>query len=144
MRLPRSLVAPGLALAAALAFAACKDSTSTSACGSGTPPSVVGTYSLVSYTVGTTTIDTTSGATGQLRFYASAYAFNATIPVTGAIGDSGTYTISGTRCMSETSVMGQGSSSGTFTLSGTTAGSLLTFSGTNSLIGAIGFVGKKQ
>jgi hypothetical protein len=135
----------GIALAAALAFAACSTSTSSSACGSGTPPNVVGTYKLASYTLGTTTIDTTQGASGQLRFHATTYGFNATIPVTGAIGDSGTYAISGVRCMTETSVMGQGSSSGTFTLNGTTPGSIFTFAGTNTALGAaVGFVAVRQ
>ena len=144
MRLRISYVASGALLAGALAFTACNDTTSSGPCGSGTPPSVVGTYKLASYTLGTNTIDTTEGASGQLRFYTSNYAFNATIPVTGAIGDSGTYAISGVRCMSETSVLGEGSSTGTFTLTGTTTGSVFTFTGTNTLAGAVGFAAVKQ
>jgi len=145
MRLRTSFVLPGLGLAAAVAFAACsKDSTSSSTCGSGTPPSLAGNYALVSYTLGTTTVDTTMGASGQLRFYASAYAFNATVPPGTTISDSGSYTVSGIRCISETSVLGQGSSTGTFTLTGTSAGSVFTFTGSNPLVGAIGFVAVKQ
>ena len=144
MGLTRSSVPVGVALAAALAFAACKDSTSSSACGSGTPPSVVGTYKLASYTYGGTTVDTTQGASGQLRFYATTYGFNATFPGPTAIADSGTYTVSGVRCMTETSAMGQGSTSGTFTLSGTTPGSIFTFAGTNTIIAAVGFVAVRQ
>ena len=144
MRLTRSLVAPAVALAAALAFAACKDSTGSSACGSGTAPSLVGTYKLASATLGTTSIDTTMGASGQLRFYASTYAFTVTVPLSAPVADSGTYSVNGVRCISESSVLGQGSSSGTFTLSGTTAGSIFNFTGTNTLAGAIGFVAVKQ
>lgn len=144
MRLAKSLVASGVALAGALAFTACKDSTSSNACGTGTAPVVAGTYKLASYTLGSSTIDTTSGASGQLRFYASNYAFNATIPIEGAISDSGTYTISGVRCMTEVSVQNPGTTTGTFTLSGTTPGSIFTFAGTNSAIGALGFIAVKQ
>lgn len=143
MRLTMSNVAPGLALAAVLAIAACKDTT-TNGCGSGTAQSVAGTYKLISYTAGGSTVDTTMGASGQLRFYATAYAFNATLPVVGALADTGSYVISGTKCMSETSVTGQGSTTGTFTLSGTTPGSVFTFAGTNSLAGAIGVAGLRQ
>jgi hypothetical protein len=141
MHLRTSVIVPGLALAAALAFAACsKDSTSTSTCGSGTAPSLVGTYALASYTLGSTTVDTLMGASGQLRFYASAYAFDATVPPGTTISDSGSYTVTGVRCISETSVMGQGSSTGTFTL----VGPVFTFTGSNPLVGAIGFVAVKQ
>jgi len=144
MCLTRSVVVPGVALAAALAVAACKGSTGTDACGSGTAPSLVGTYKLASATLGSTSIDTTIGASGQLRFYASTYAFTVTVPPSAPIPDTGTYSISGVRCISETSVAGRGFSSGTFTLSGTTAGSIFSFTGTNTLIGALGFVAVKQ
>ncbi|HVO36412.1 MAG TPA: hypothetical protein VMT21_12645 [Gemmatimonadales bacterium] len=143
MRLTTSFVAPGLALAAVLAIAACKDTT-TNSCGSGTAPSVAGTYKLISYTAGGNTVDTLMGASGQLRFYATTYGFNATLPVVGALADSGNYVISGTKCMTETSLMGQGSTTGTFTLSGTTPGSVFTFTGTNTLAGAIGVAGLRQ
>ena len=144
MRLTKSFVASGIAVAAALAFTGCKDSTSSNACGTGVAPVVVGTYKLASYTFSTTTLDTTSGASGQLRFYASTYAFNATIPIEGAISDSGTYSISGARCMTEVSVQNPGTTTGTFTLSGTTPGSIFTYSGTNSAVGALGFIAVKQ
>ncbi len=133
-----------VAAVAATAAIACSSSTSSNSCGSGTPPVVVGTYSLISYTVGGTTVTNTQGATGQLRFYTSTYGFNVTIPGPTTVVDSGNYSITGTKCMSQASVMGQGSSTGTFTLSGTTAGSVLTFSGTNSLVGPVGFAGQKQ
>ena len=144
MGLTKSYVPASIALAAALAFTACKESTSSSACGSGTPPNVVGTYKLASYTYGGNTVDTTQGASGQLRFYATTYGFNATFPGPTVVADSGTYTISGVRCMTETSVMGQGATSGTFTLTGTTPGSVFAFAGTNTLILAVAFVAVKQ
>ncbi len=143
MRATLSYAVPVVTLAGALAFAACKESTSNS-CGSGTAPAVAGTYKLAEYSVGGNTVDTLQGASGQLRFHASTYGFDATLPVIGALADSGTYAISGTKCMSQTSVMGQGSTTGTFTLSGTTTGSVLAFSGTNTLGGAVGFVGVRQ
>jgi len=144
MRQTRSLAAPVLAIAAALALVACSDSTGSNACGTGTPPNVVGTYKLASYTLGSNTVDTTSGASGQLRFYASDYAFNVTIPAQGTIADSGTYTISGSRCMTEVSVENPGSSTGTFTLTGTTPGSIFTFAGTNTAVGALAFIAVRQ
>ena len=144
MRLTTSLAAPALAIAAALAFAACSDSTSSSTCGSGTPPNLVGTYKLASYTLGTITVDTTAGASGQLRFYAADYAFDLTIPVQGTISDSGTYTLSGVRCVSETSVAGKGATNGTFTLTSATPGAIFSFTGTNTAVGGLGFVAVRQ
>ena len=145
MRNTLSHVAAGLALAGALAFAACKESTSSNACGTGTPPSVAGTYKLASYTLGGTTIDTTQGATGQLRFHTALYGFNATLPGPTVIVDSGSYTISGIKCMSEVSVLNTGVTiSGTFTLSGATAGSIFTFQGTSAATGPVAFIAVRQ
>lgn len=132
-----------LAVAGAIA-AACSSTTSDNTCGSGTPPSLVGTYKLASYSFGGNTLDTLQGVSGQLRFYPSNYGFNVTVPVVGAIADTGTYAISGVRCMTETSVVGSGSTTGTFTVGGTTPGSVFTFAGTNTQVGAVGFVGVKQ
>lgn len=137
-------VVSGIALAAALAVASCKESTSSTDCGTGAAPSVVGTYKLARYTLGANTVDTTMGASGTLHFYASDYSFAANIPVVGLIADSGSYTITGVRCMSEVSVLNPGTSSGTFTLTGTTPGSIFTFTGTNSAAGAVAFVALKQ
>ncbi len=133
-----------LAVAAGFAVFACSSSTSTNACGSGTPPSVIGTYALISYTTTAGTVTTADGASGQLRFYSGVYGFNVTIPMSATIVDSGNYSITGSKCMSQASVSGNGSTTGTFTLSGTTPGSVLTFSGTNSLVGPVGFAGSKQ
>jgi len=124
-----SFVVPALALSAGLAFAACESSTSSNSCGSGTAPSLVGTYALVSYTIGLTTVTTADGATGQLRFHASTYGASITVPLTGSIADSGSYTVTGSKCISQNSLTGQPQFSGTFTLSGTTTGAVFTVSG---------------
>jgi hypothetical protein len=46
--------------------------------------------------------------------------------------------------MSEVSLQNPGTTTGTFSLSGTTPGSIFTFAGTNSAIGALGFIAVKQ
>jgi len=128
-----SFVVPVFALAAGLVFAACDSSTSNSSCGSGTAPSLVGTYALVSYTIGLTTVTTADGATGELRFHASTYGASITIPIGGApevIADSGSYTVTGAKCISQNSITGQPTFTGTFTLSGTASGAVFTVSGT--------------
>jgi hypothetical protein len=129
MRRHASFVISAFALAGALAFAACESSTSNSSCGSGTPPSLVGTYALVSYTIGLTTVTTADGASGELRFHASTYGASINVPGTGVLADSGSYTVTGAKCISQSSVMGQPQFTGTFTLSGTTSGSTFTVSG---------------
>ena len=109
-----------LAIAGAAGFAAaCTSSTSASACGSGTPPVIVGTYALQSYDVGGTLV---SPASGQLRLNANdTYAATVFLPQpTGTIADSGTYTIRGASCIDQNSVLGQPQFVGTFTLVGTT------------------------
>jgi hypothetical protein len=125
-----SLVVSALAVASALGFAACESSTSNNSCGSGTAPSLVGNYGLVSYTIGLVTVTTADGASGQLRFHASTYGANITVPGTGTIADSGTYAVTGTKCISQNSQTGQPQFTGTFTLSGTTSGSTFSVSGT--------------
>jgi hypothetical protein len=120
-----------LVVAGALAFAGCKSTTSSSsnACGSGTPPSLVGTYTLASYTVGTTTIPSPP-ASGTLVFTATTYTVNLSLPNGGGgttvIADNGTYTITGASCISETSANSLPTFTGSFTLGGST----LTVSGT--------------
>jgi hypothetical protein len=116
-----SVAAATLAAMGALAFAAACASTPTgNNCGSGgTPPSLVGTYSLLSYTLGTTTVNSPA-ASGQLRFYAFAYGVNLSLPsgtgVNQPSSDSGTYNIVGTTCLQEFSVMGNPNFSGSFQL----------------------------
>lgn len=108
-----------LAVAGALGFAAaCKSSTGTNACGSGTPPSLVGSYNLTSYTVSGTTV---TQASGTLQLNANdTYVANIDVPQVGLQHDSGTYAIQGASCISQNSALGNPQFVGTFTLSGTT------------------------
>ncbi len=120
--------AAALVVAGALAFAAaCTSSTSTNACGSGSPPNIVGGYALQSYDIGGTLI-TAPPASGTLNLYATnRYSVSLVLPPpTGAIADSGTYAIQGASCISQSSVLGQPQFVGTFSLVGTT----LTVTGT--------------
>ncbi len=143
-------VLPALALAGALVYTACSSSSTESSCGSGTPPSLAGTYSLVSAQFGSSTFNAAQGDSGVLTFTATRYTFSifapnpapppAKLPV---LADSGTYTISGAKCISESSASGLPQFTGTFTLSGTTAGS--TFSVSGSAAGQpVSFVATKQ
>ncbi|HXY20024.1 MAG TPA: hypothetical protein VEH83_08525 [Gemmatimonadales bacterium] len=109
-----------LAAAAACAGAvalACKSSTETS-CGSGTPPSLTGTYALQSFQLGATTPLTPPSETGTLRLHATTY--GASLAGLLAQDDSGTYVITGASCISQNSVVGNQQFVGTFTLVGTT------------------------
>jgi len=119
-----SYAVAGVAIAAALGLAAaCKSTTSSNSCGSGTPPSLIGSYSLTSYTIGSTTIPNPP-ANGTLVFTAAKYTVNLSLPNgtggTAVIADSGTYAITGASCISETSSTGLPTFTGTFTLSGST------------------------
>ncbi len=117
---PTSLIVVTAAVALAGAAAACKSSSSTNACGSGSPPSLVGTYALVSYTLSGTTI-TAPPAVGTLRLHASTYGVDLTLPApTGTVSDSGTYSIVGSSCINQSSVLGQPQFTGSFSLVGTT------------------------
>ncbi len=125
-----SLAVAALAVAAALGFAAaCKSSTSSNACGSGSPPSLVGSYSLVSYSLAGTP---QTGTTGTLQLNSNPDTYVANIvfpPPVGAQHDSGTYVIQGASCISENSALGNPQFVGTFELVGTT----LTLTGTVAL-----------
>jgi hypothetical protein len=90
-----------LALVAAAGLAAACTSTS-KAC-NGTPTNLVGTYALVSYTTGNTTIPAPP-AVGTLRFHVSTYGVVITLPGPITIADSGTYTQCGTSGLSERSL----------------------------------------
>lgn len=122
-RAPYAYPLTALVLAAGIAATACGKS-STSAC-SGTPPNLVGTYDLVSYTTGSTTI-TPPDATGTLRLHVGTYGIDLTLPGPIAVSDSGTYTQCGASNISESSVMGLPQFTGTATLSNGT----LTVAGT--------------
>lgn len=119
MRVPTSLVAAVVCAGAVVIAAACKSSTSSNGCGTGTPPSLVGSYDLQSYTIGTVTISSPQ-ASGTLRLHASTYGTDLVLPGPQVISDSGTYTITGSSCISENSLTGQPQFTGTFTLVGTT------------------------
>ena len=113
----KSLAVAAVASAGALVFAlACKSSTENN-CPSGTAPSLVGTYALLSYTIGTNTI-TAPPASGTLHFYTTLYGVSLSIPngVGGftVISDSGTYTVIGASCIQENSVLGQPQFAGSF------------------------------
>ncbi|HTT68251.1 MAG TPA: hypothetical protein VMF70_09490 [Gemmatimonadales bacterium] len=96
---------------------ACK-STSESGCGSGTPPSLAGTYALQSFQLGAAAALTPPAETGALRLHAATYGANLAGLLTQ--DDSGTYAITGTSCISENSVIGNEQFVGTFSLVGTT------------------------
>jgi len=107
-------------VALAGAATACKSSSSTNACGTGTPPSLVGTYALVSYTLGGATV-TAPPAIGSLRLHTNTYGVDLTLPQpVGTISDSGAYAIVGASCINESSVLGQPQFTGSFRLIGTT------------------------
>jgi hypothetical protein len=86
--------------AAAGAAAACGSSTETC---TGTPPNIVGTYDLVSYTLGGVTLGPPT-ETGELRIHASTYGIS--LAGATALADSGTYTQCGSSGISQSSVLG--------------------------------------
>jgi hypothetical protein len=138
----KSFVVPAFALAAGLVFAACESSTSNS-CGTGTPPSLVGTYALVSATFGTDSFSTGQGYSGALQFTSTRYNFSVSASNVTVLADSGTYAVSGAKCISETSETGSPQFTGTFTLSGTTAGATLTVAGSAAGL-PVKFIATKQ
>lgn len=116
-----SFAIAALAAVGALAFAAaCKSSTSNNCGNGGTPPSLVGTYNLFSFTLGPLT-STAPPAGGTLRFYADQYGYDVAIPVSDStrhFSDSGSYNIVGASCIQEFSVLGNPQFSGSFQLQG--------------------------
>lgn len=115
MRLRTSpcLLAALVAVGAVTAACSSGSETTTRTC-TGTPANLVGTYSLRSYTLAGTTY-TYPAATGQLRFHASTYGVDLTLPGPLAIPDSGTYTLTGSNCIAQSSVMGNPQFVGTYT-----------------------------
>ncbi len=109
------------ALATSAVVAACSSS-SDNTCGSGTPPSLAGSWDLRAFTIGTATVPSPP-ATGELRIHeASAtngtYAINYDLGVGGPQFDSGTYALTGQHCMSQSSLVNatQPQFVGTYTL----------------------------
>lgn len=103
--------------------AACKSTPTGNNCGNGgTAPSLIGTYSLLSYTIGTNTI-TAPPAAGQLRFYAALYGVSLSIPNGSGgfdtVNDSGSYTIIGASCIQENSALGNPQFAGSFYVNNT-------------------------
>ncbi|HTO73338.1 MAG TPA: hypothetical protein VMJ30_05945 [Gemmatimonadales bacterium] len=90
-------------------------------CGSGSPPDLSGGYNLLSYKVGTTNVPDASGtlilypATGG----AGPYAADLNLLANEVI-DSGTYTLTGSACIKQESVSGNGTTNGTYTIDGDT------------------------
>ena len=85
----------------------------------GTPANLVGTYNLLSYSTGSTTIPAPP-ASGALRFHSSTYGVDLTLPGPIVIADSGSYTLTGSSCVSESSVLGLPQFTGTYALVGDT------------------------
>jgi len=115
-----SFAIAALAAVGALGFvAACKTATGNNCGNSSAAPSLIGTFTLVSYTLGTTT-STPPTASGNLRFHAFTYGVDLSIPTGTGINhntsDSGSYDIVGASCIQEFSVMGLPSFSGSFQL----------------------------
>ncbi len=116
MRVKPSFAAALLAAGALGLVFACKSTTSNN-CGSGTPPSLVGTYTLQSLTLGVSTPLTSPQETGTLRFHATTYG----VDLSGALvqSDTGSYAITGSSCISQNSAI-TAPFIGTFTLVNTT------------------------
>jgi hypothetical protein len=134
MRSPFSVPRPLVFITAAVLLSvACSSSSSNGpSCGNGTPPSLSGSYSLLSYKAAGTVIP---GATGSLTLYPATggtgpYAADLDL-LNHTISDSGTYTVTGASCIRQESSEGNGTTSGTFSLEADT----LTVTGTNSQAG---------
>ena len=112
---PKASFAAAVVSAGALGFAFACSSATSSNCGSGTPPSLVGTYVLQSLTIGGGAPLSPPQETGALRFHATTYG----VELTGALvqADTGTYAITGTSCITENGIT---QFTGTFSLVGTT------------------------
>lgn len=122
MRRLFSLKAVAVAALATSAVVAACSSSSDNSCGSGTPPSLAGSWALRAFTLGATTI-TAPPASGELRIHeASAtngrYAIDYDLGVGGPQFDSGNYVLTGQHCMSQSSLVNatQPQFTGTYTL----------------------------
>jgi hypothetical protein len=134
MRSKRLLV-PAVAAAAVAAFACKSKPTAPDPCGTGTPPSLVGSYSFQSYKLGTRTF-TEPSSYGSLRFTDTSYVQTYTLPIAqfgldSTFSDTGSYYITGERCISQFSHVDTTHFSGTFTLVTTSVQTTYTATGTN-------------
>jgi hypothetical protein len=131
----RWLVVSAVAAAAVAAFACKSKPTAPDPCGTGTPPSLVGSYTFQSYKVGTHTY-AQPGSFGSLRFTDATYIQIYTLPiglggVDSTISDTGSYFITGERCISQFSAVDTTHFSGTFTLVTTSVQTTYTATGSN-------------
>jgi hypothetical protein len=142
----RAWLAAGVLAAAGLGMACASSPTSTNNCGSGTAPSLVGSYSLSKYTFGST-VYTTPAASGTLTFTANTYSQALSLPTAAldtTANDSGTYLIVGSECIYEhTLVAGNRDFGGTLAFTYPQGDTILTLNGNDSLRIIIG-VWKKQ
>jgi len=131
----RWLVVPAAAAAAVAAYACKSKPTAPDPCGTGTPPSLVGSYTFESYKVGTQTF-TQASASGSLRFTDTSYVQIYTLPIAhggldSTFSDTGSYFVTGVRCISQFSRVDTTHFSGTFTLVTTSVQTTYTATGTN-------------
>jgi len=110
-----------IVLASAAVVAACSSSSDNS-CGSGTPPSLAGSWDLRAFTLGGTTVPAPP-ATGELRIHEAnattgTYAINYDLTGSSPQFDSGNYVLTGQHCMSQSSLVNasQPQFVGTYTL----------------------------
>jgi len=113
------------------ALAGCSKDTASTSCASGTPANLVGSYDLLSYTIGSNTTPAPP-AIGNLRFHAGTYGVDVTLPGPQVISDSGTYALTGSDCISQTSLYGHAPfvgvyalQSGILTIDGTASGTVV-------------------
>ncbi len=134
-------VAAGVLAAAGLGWACSSSPTKVNNCGSGSPPSLVGSYALARYTWGST-VYTPPSAGGSLALTATTYHQTLILPTSTldtTIVDSGTYVIVGSECISEISqVAGNRDFGGTFKVTTAQGATTLTLDGNDSLKVIIG------
>jgi len=127
-RAPSDLFRRTLAVASVVAaLTACSKDTTSTTCASGSPANLVGSYDLLSYTIGPSTY-TSPPAIGNLRLHAGTYGVDVTLPGPQIISDSGTYVLTGADCISQTSLFGYAPFVGTYSLQS----GILTLGGTAS------------
>ncbi len=129
-------VAAGAMVAAGLGWACSSSPTSTNNCGTGSPPSLVGSYNLFKYTFGSA-VYVSPAASGTLTLTASRYSQRLTLPTSGVdtvAVDSGTYLVVGSECINEHSlVAGNRDFGGTFKFTTVQGVTTLTLDGNDSL-----------
>ena len=116
MRAPTIILAcVGAALVAAFA---CSSPTSSNNCGGSVPPSLIGTYTLSSYTLGSK-VWTSPTSTGSIQYTATTYQYNlrlATDTTPLSVRDSGSYQQIGSTCLRQYSLIDTTHFSGSYRL----------------------------